>query len=77
MRIALVHSYYSSRVPSGENRVVDAQARALRDVGHEVQVVAELTDRRLRRRTYPLEAAFTDGDRPRAVADCAAPRVRT
>ena len=59
MRIALVHSYYSSRVPSGENRVVDAQARALRDVGHEVQVVAQSTDRRLRRRTYPLEAAFT------------------
>ena len=59
MRIALVHSYYSSRVPSGENRVVDAQARALRDAGHEVQVVAQSTDRRLRRRTYPLEAAFT------------------
>ena len=59
MRIALVHSYYSSRVPSGENNVVDAQAAALREAGHEVLVVARSTDQRLRRRTYPIEAALT------------------
>jgi glycosyltransferase involved in cell wall biosynthesis len=59
VRIALVHSYYSSRVPSGENNVVDAQAAALRDAGHDVLVVSQSTDRRLRRRTYPVEAALT------------------
>ena len=59
MRIALVHSYYSSRVPSGENRVVDAQAQALREGGHDVTVVAQSTDARMERRTYPLAAAAT------------------
>ena len=59
MRIALVHSYYSSRVPSGENNVVDAQAAALRAAGHTVLVVGQSTDERLRRRTYPVEAALT------------------
>src|SRR5688572_988933 len=59
MRIALVHSYYSSRVPSGENNVVDAQAQALRSAGHDVVVVAQSTNHRMRRRTYSLEAAVT------------------
>jgi glycosyltransferase involved in cell wall biosynthesis len=59
LRIALVHSYYSSRVPSGENQVVEAQASALRTAGHTVTVVAQSTDQRQRRRTYPLEAAAT------------------
>jgi glycosyltransferase involved in cell wall biosynthesis len=59
VRVALVHSYYSSRVPSGENNVVDAQAAALREAGHDVLVVAQSTDRRLERRTYPVEAALT------------------
>jgi glycosyltransferase involved in cell wall biosynthesis len=59
VRVALVHSYYSSRVPSGENNVVDAQAAALREAGHDVHVVAQSTDRRLERRTYPVEAALT------------------
>src|SRR3954451_274021 len=59
LRIALVHSYFSSRVPSGENRAVDAQAAALRQAGHVVEVVAQYTDERLRRLTYPVEAALT------------------
>jgi glycosyltransferase involved in cell wall biosynthesis len=59
LRIALVHSYYSSRVPSGENNVVEAQLAVLREAGHEVLLVAQSTDQRLRRRTYPAEAAFT------------------
>jgi glycosyltransferase involved in cell wall biosynthesis len=63
VRVALVHSYYSSRVPSGENNVVDAQAAALRAAGHEVVVVAQSTDERLRRRSYPLEAALTGATR--------------
>jgi glycosyltransferase involved in cell wall biosynthesis len=44
MKVALVHSYYSSRQPSGENVVVDSQAAALRDHGVEVRVVAARTD---------------------------------
>lgn len=59
MRIALVHSYYSSRVPSGENSVVDAQAGVLRAAGHEVRVIGQSTDQRLRRRSYPIEAALS------------------
>ena len=59
MRIALVHSYYSSRVPSGENNLVDAHIEVLRAAGHEVRVIAQSTDRRLRRRSYPVEAAMT------------------
>jgi glycosyltransferase involved in cell wall biosynthesis len=59
VRIALVHSYYSSRVPSGENSVVDAQVDVLRAAGHEVRVVGQSTDQRLRRRSYPIEAALT------------------
>lgn len=59
VRIALVHSYYSSRVPSGENNVVDAQAAVLRAAGHEVRFLAQSTDERLPRRSYPIEAAVT------------------
>ena len=59
MRIGLVHSYYSTRAPSGENNVVDAQAEVLRGAGHDVLVVAQSTDSRLRRRSYPVEAALT------------------
>lgn len=59
MRIAVVHSYYSSRVSSGENNLVDAHIEVLRAAGHEVRVIAQSTDRRLQRRTYPVEAALT------------------
>ncbi|QIK65370.1 glycosyltransferase family 4 protein [Nocardioides sp. HDW12B] len=46
-------------MPSGENQVVDAQASALREAGHDVVVVSQSTDQRQQRRTYPLEAAVT------------------
>jgi glycosyltransferase involved in cell wall biosynthesis len=42
MRIVAVHSRYRSAVPSGENRVVDEEVAALRELGHE----AELFERR-------------------------------
>ena len=35
----MVHSYYSSRQPSGENVVVDLQIEALRRAGHTVELV--------------------------------------
>jgi glycosyltransferase involved in cell wall biosynthesis len=44
MRIALVHSFYRSDQPSGENAVVLAQADALSQAGHEVALVARHTD---------------------------------
>jgi glycosyltransferase involved in cell wall biosynthesis len=39
-----VHSFYSSRQPSGENNVVEAELRALRRAGHEVRLIAARTD---------------------------------
>lgn len=79
MRIALVHSYHHTEVPSGENVVVDAQAQALQDAGHEVVVVAQHNDLRRRRRTYPLEAAATVvtglGPDPTAMLQRIAPDV--
>lgn len=74
MRIAVVHSFYSSRVPSGENQVVLAQVEALRAAGHEVALVARHTDERLRRASYPVEAALTTatGVGPDPTAELAA-----
>ncbi|WP_431677311.1 glycosyltransferase [Kitasatospora sp. KL5] len=59
LRIALVHSFYASAQPSGENEAVRDQARALRAAGHEVTVVAAHTDDLARSRLYPLRAAAT------------------
>jgi glycosyltransferase involved in cell wall biosynthesis len=44
VKIALVHSYYSSATPSGENIVVDMQVSALIEAGHDVKLVAARTD---------------------------------
>jgi glycosyltransferase involved in cell wall biosynthesis len=58
MRIALVHSFYSSLQPSGENQVVLAQVDALRDAGHAVLLVARYTDRTSQERGYSVRAAL-------------------
>lgn len=58
-RIAIVHSFYSHRTPSGENVVVQAQVDALREAGHDVELVAQRAEEREARRSYPLEAAAT------------------
>lgn len=57
MRIAVIHSYYSSSAPSGENITVDRQVRALRDTGHEVLLVDRRTDQEARQLLYPVRAA--------------------
>ncbi|MGW5339681.1 glycosyltransferase family 4 protein [Rhodococcus rhodochrous] len=44
MRIGVVHSFYSSNSPSGENSVVLAQVDALRRAGHDVKLFAKHTD---------------------------------
>lgn len=56
-RVALVHSFYSSRQPSGENAAVRDQAEALRAAGHEVTVVAANTDTLEQERGYAVRAA--------------------
>lgn len=58
LRVAVVHSYYSSRVPSGENVVVDLQVGALRRAGHDVRVVARRTDELEQSRLFPLAAGL-------------------
>lgn len=58
IRIAIVHSYYSSDTPSGENVVVSAQADALSNAGFEVRLIAAHTDELATARTYPLRAAI-------------------
>jgi hypothetical protein len=44
VRIAMVHSFYSSSQPSGENTVVLNEVDALRRAGHEVALFAAHTD---------------------------------
>ncbi|MET8801332.1 glycosyltransferase family 4 protein [Streptomyces sp. NPDC004546] len=58
MRIAVVHSFYASGQPSGENEAVRDQVRALRAAGHEVKLFAAHTDELARRPSYPLRAAL-------------------
>lgn len=58
MKIAVVHGYYSSRVPSGENVVVDLQVGALRRAGHDVEVFALSQDQAEQTRGYVVGAAW-------------------
>ncbi len=44
MRIAVVHSFYSTSQPSGENHVVQDQVQALRDAGHDMLLIRQDTD---------------------------------
>ncbi len=59
MRIALVHSYYTAKHTSGENLVVDAQAAALANAGHEVRIFSRSTDQEAAGQSlYPVRAAY-------------------
>ena len=57
MKIAVVHSFYTSAQPSGENEAVRDQVRALRAAGHEVELFATHTDELAKDPLYPLRAA--------------------
>lgn len=57
MRIAFIHSYYSSADPSGENIAVELQAQALRRAGHDVEIIAAHTDELVTRRGYRVRTA--------------------
>lgn len=59
MRIAVVHSFYSSDSPSGENRAVESQVSALRSAGHEVLLVSRETDSESMRKFYKVQSSLT------------------
>ena len=44
MRVAVVHSFYRSGQPSGENAIVLEQVEALKRAGHEVELIAKSSD---------------------------------
>ncbi|PND53803.1 MULTISPECIES: glycosyltransferase family 4 protein [Rhodococcus] len=79
MKIALVHSFYTSAQPSGENTVVEAQAEALRRAGHEVLLVARHTDTEASKPLYKaralLTAAHLTGPDPRPALEEFGPDV--
>lgn len=79
MRIAVVHSFYSSAQPSGENTVVLDQVAALRSAGHEVQLLARETDQVSGGPLYPLTSALTAasgvGPNPSAQLDILQPDI--
>lgn len=58
MKIAVVHSFYSGAVPSGENNVVELQVDALRSSGHEVELVDVRTDELSNAPLYKLRTAL-------------------
>jgi glycosyltransferase involved in cell wall biosynthesis len=59
VRIAVVHSFYSSAQPSGENTVVLQQVDALRSAGHDVHLIARHTDEESKRSGYAARSALT------------------
>lgn len=58
MKIAIVHSFYSSLVPSGENNVVMEQISALERQGHEVMLIARYTDEDATNPLYKIRTAL-------------------
>lgn len=59
LRIALVHSFYRSSAPGGENEAPLDQAEALSGAGHDVRMVAAHTDELQRRPLYAMRCAVT------------------
>lgn len=59
MKISVVHSYYSTATPSGENFMVDSQVAALTEAGHDVQLIALRTDDLQRDPLYKARTALT------------------
>ncbi|MCQ4079687.1 glycosyltransferase family 4 protein [Streptomyces sp. RB6PN25] len=59
LHVALVHSFYRSASPSGENQAVVDQAKALRQTGHRVSIVAAHTDELQATPFYAARAGLT------------------
>lgn len=79
MRIAIVHSFYSSSQPSGENQAVVDQANLLTDVGHDVRLFTSATDDSEHETAFRIRAAVrtltTRGRSPAADIRAFAPDV--
>jgi glycosyltransferase involved in cell wall biosynthesis len=58
MKIAMVHSFYRSEFPSGENSMVTEQVEMLRSVGHDVELLSVGTDEAQSESFYSARAAF-------------------
>lgn len=58
MRVAIVHSFYSNSVPSGENTAVHAQHTALQRSGIEAKLVSVATDDLSIRTGYSIRTAI-------------------
>jgi len=52
MRILLLHNYYGSSAPSGENTAFDEECELLRNAGHEVHAFVKHSDRIIARGLY-------------------------
>lgn len=59
MKVALIHSFYRSAFPSGENLAVQLQSSALLGAGHAVEIFGRHTDDFVGNPLYPIESAFT------------------
>lgn len=59
MKIAIVHSFYRSSLPSGENSSVRSQLEILRSRGHDVQLFSQDTDIERRRPFYELRSGLS------------------
>lgn len=79
IRIAVVHSFYSSAQPSGENGAVEDQVDALSRDGHEVALFSTSTDQRGHETGYRLRAAGRVatgyGHHPRQAVEAFGPDV--
>jgi glycosyltransferase involved in cell wall biosynthesis len=58
LRVALVHSFYGSQQPSGENAQVETERRVLEDAGLDVRLFAARTDDLERDHLYRARSAF-------------------
>ena len=58
MKIAVLHSFYSTRQPSGENHVVIDQVKALKAAGHDVLLISKSTDDQEQIKLNSLESAL-------------------
>ena len=77
MRILLVHNFYRSGAPSGENRVVEQDLEQLRAAGHDVELHAVTSDEidgssRLAKATLPGRVVWS----PRSARDLGAAMAR-
>lgn len=74
VRIAVIHSFYSSRYPSGENEAVLLQVKALSEAGHDVHLFARRTDDLVGKPFHSAKAAYrvllgTDSDLVAGIDD--------